>query len=494
MSVWRARSLPWVALLLLPLLVPAGRAVWSRAQEVSSTLSRAQAVKDIEDFRRRLLAVHPDPHRRVSAAALDAHFERAVQSLPPRVHPDHLFEVLAGIAARLGDSHTSVAPPRPASELLLPVHVNGRTVVLTTELGPLPPGSRVSHLDEQPVGALLASIRALASAESDAAIDVVLPAFIPFAHRRRGARPDRVVLDAVTPNGTTLRATVTRAEIDDAQHPAVESGVFPNGTVYLHLRTMAGEVGEYGRYFRDFFAGLEKSDATGLIVDLRDNDGGNTLVGQMLLSYLTRRPYRIFAEKRWRVSRHMQDRVRGMGAWSERYLAAAPGGYLVEVPPLESPPEVKHSFRGPSVLLIGPRTRSAAMMTANAARDFDLLPVLGSPTTSPPNFFGESYRYNLPHSGLRASISSAEFIRANGDANDPGTVLPHLEVADADGIASVQDEVVAVGIALIERHAELAGQAAGRGNADASDAAPARGAELTEVDPNAPLANRLDFR
>ncbi|MEM8608785.1 MAG: S41 family peptidase [Myxococcota bacterium] len=489
MLVWRGRSMPWFGLALLPILV--SPAIWPDGEAGNPQLSREQAKADLEDFRRRLLEVHPDPHRRATPTELDAQFERAIGDLPASVSHDELYVTLAKIASRLGDSHTSVAPPRVDSELTLPFYVAAETVILARDAGPLPAGSRVLRVDGYSVEAILDSIRPLASAESAGAVDVVLPSLFAFGHRRFGASAKGAVLDAVTPEGTPLQVSLSRADLDVENDNAVESGFFPNGAVYLRVRTMAGSVREYRDFFRDFFAELERANAPGLIVDFRDNDGGNTLVGQMLLSYLTRRPYRIFGEKRWRVSTPMQHHMRNMGPWADRYCNATPGEYIREVPPLEPPPPVEHRFRGPSVLLIGPRTRSAAMMTANAARDFDLLPVLGTPTTSPPNFFGESYRYDLPHSGLRASISTAEFIRANGDSADPGTVAPHLEVPDRLGLVSVQDEVVSVALALIDRHAELlAGGREGRNFEDSKPSTPS----IAESAGPQPLAKRADFR
>ncbi|MEM7139027.1 MAG: S41 family peptidase [Myxococcota bacterium] len=438
------------------LLGSAAGATWLRPTDHATELTRPEALEDIEDFQERLMAVHPDPHRSVAASELERQFAKAKASLPETVSPELLFQVLAPIAAAVRDSHTSLAPPRAEADLVLPLRVHGDEIRLARALHPLPAASRVLRVDGHSAASVLGLVRSFASAEHPAAVDVVLPGLIPFARRLLGLSPHRAVLEVVTPDGIEMRAVITKHTVQSTRTPAVESGVFPNGVIYLRLDTMAGDLQEHRDYLSEFFAWVAEVRPPGLIIDLRENDGGNTQVGSTLLSYLTARPHRIFGQKRWRVSRYMQERVREMGRWSEPYLAASPGSFLRESPPVDAPAAIEHAFAGPSVLLIGPRTRSAAMMTANAARDFDLAPVLGEPTTSSPNFFGESYRYWLPNSRLRASISSAEFIRANGDALDRGPVIPHANLSDEDGIVSPQDEVVAVAIALIERHQTLA--------------------------------------
>lgn len=416
------------------------------------------------------MLVHPDPQRRIPSARLKARFDEAIAGLPARIDLDGLFLILARITASLGDSHTTVAPPDVGSELWLPLRIEGNAVFLRREVGSLPSGSRISRFDGRPAEALLDIIRPLTGAETGAAIDAALPRLIPFALRQAGAATGEVVLDAVTPQGDRVRATVAHHHLDElAEEDAVEGVVLPGGTLYLRVRTMAGQLDEYQRYFREMFAWVDESATRGLIIDLRENSGGSTMVGELLLRHITTRPYRMFGKKRWRVSSLMQEQLRGMGEWSKQYLAASPGTYLEEEPPLKPPPEVEHRFDGPRVVLIGPRTRSAAMMMANATRDFDLALVLGMPTSSPPNYFGESYRYELPNSGLRVSISSAEFVRANGDASDGDPVLPHLEIPTDEPIGSSRDETLAAALYVIDRHF-----AATRGRGARADASPTK--------------------
>jgi len=42
----------------------------------------------------------------------------------------------------------------------------------------------------------------------------------------------------------------------------------------------------------------------------------------------------------------------------------------------------------------------------------------------------------MPHSGLRATISTAAFIRASGDATDETTVQPHISLVSSSTIGT----------------------------------------------------------
>lgn len=52
------------------------------------------------------------------------------------------------------------------------------------------------------------------------------------------------------------------------------------------------------------------------------------------------------------------------------------------------------------------------------------MPVLGSPTGGVPSSHGEIGFHRLGNSGLIVSFCSALFLRASGDADDVGPVLP----------------------------------------------------------------------
>ena len=450
------RSIPFAALALVPVLASlSADSGGPEPDDGSRTLTRDEARLDLELFRDRLFGVHPDPYRHRSRPELESEIQRTIAALPDGVDLDALFVSLATVAASIRDSHTAVAPPRQSSELRLPFRIFGDRAYLSQDVGKLPAGSRITHVDGRAIEDLIAVARPLAPGETEAAVDVAIAQYLGFVRRRLGSPQDSAVLRGTSSSGSSAEVTVSRQDLTRPEQIAFESVRFPDGTVYLRLTTMFGELAEFRRAFIEFFTAIEDPLARGLIVDLRENAGGSTIVGQMLLEYVTRRRHRMFGLKRWRVSREMQHAVRNEGAWAGAYLAALPNTILEQEPPISKPTPVPHRFAGPCVLLIGPRTRSAAMMTANAARDFGLALVVGTPTSSPPNYFAEAFRFVLPHSRLEVSISTAEFVRANGDYADPAVVLPHVEAGTPRAVAAANDETVGAAVMLIDRFHEI---------------------------------------
>ena len=82
-------------------------------------------------------------------------------------------------------------------------------------------------------------------------------------------------------------------------------------------------------------------------------------------------------------------------------------------------------------------------MLANAVADYDLATLIGEETAETPNSFGEVYSFDLPHTRLSVGVSTARFVRANGDAEDRGGVRPDIAV-----VATSEDERRGIDAAL----------------------------------------------
>jgi len=111
-------------------------------------------------------------------------------------------------------------------------------------------------------------------------------------------------------------------------------------------------------------------------------------------------------------------------------------------------------FEGPVCFLIGPRTASSAMMTADAIEAFDLATLLGEETGAVPNAFGETYPFDLPNTHLPMGVSSALFVRASGDAQDRRGVRPDIELpSSAADVLMGRDEVLELALEWVREQA-----------------------------------------
>jgi len=213
---------------------------------------------------------------------------------------------------------------------------------------------------------------------------------------------------------------------------------------------MSGEPEAFRTFLDDTFRQLSGHAIQGLVVDMRQNSGGDSSVGEELLSYITDKPYKMADRKEWKVSQQYKDYLRESptDGSASRYRKAAVGEILTYAGQTTKPRDNSLRFKGAVCFLIGPRTFSSAVMLANAVGDFKLATLIGEETGGTPNEFGEVYTFKLPNSGIAVSISSARWVRANGDATDRHGVMPDIAVK-----ASSDDRVRGID-AVLERARE----------------------------------------
>jgi len=181
---------------------------------------------------------------------------------------------------------------------------------------------------------------------------------------------------------------------------------------------------------------------------------GDSTLGEVFLTRVTDKPYRMAARLVWRRSAESDELFRMMAKPMWRWLTIALPLFIPEYTKLKCGEEVSYEFKathrpqvepgfdGSTVLLIGEGTYSSAMMFADGVRTYDLMLTIGQPTGGVPNALGDVGPFQLPNSRIVVNFSQKMFIRASGDESDLGPVRPHIEVASvADRDAALEHAV-----------------------------------------------------
>ncbi len=212
--------------------------------------------------------------------------------------------------------------------------------------------------------------------------------------------------------------------------------------IYAH-RVLEGNVGyldvpsfniRYQKRFAAFletaFTDFKNKDVDRLVIDLRENTGGAHDVSDLLMAYLTDRPYSAISGVTARIT--------------EENIALIPGaslGDVISVPfqqtitPQENFPL---RFEGEVYALIGGLTYSQAIAFATTLQDYEVATLAGEETEGPGNQTGQVQLSPLPNTGIEALAPIYIFVRANGDKSR-SPVVPDIVIKDDsfDAMASV---------------------------------------------------------
>jgi C-terminal processing protease CtpA/Prc len=179
-----------------------------------------------------------------------------------------------------------------------------------------------------------------------------------------------------------------------------------------------------------------------LIIDVRENGGGEDSMATELLRHLTEKPFRLLASTRVRRSQEARDTgksiIRIPFRWMGLPLLMAEGRdyYFGDVGSLSKPdtrpiktwPRGEPFFDGRVCVLTGPHTFSAATEFAEAVKAFGLATIVGEETGGQPNSFGNAFTFPLRRSGLSAQIATVTGERASGNVEDFKPVIPDIVV------------------------------------------------------------------
>jgi hypothetical protein len=438
-----------------------------------------------------IVALHertnPNPYLRVSKESILALAERLKASIDrPMTRREFLPLVMEMQAGYRSDHYGQGVPSEDLAaafargERLLPFRAapegDGLVVVAVAESErAIEPGDRIVRIGNVPAAEHLARLRALQPGESERwrdvcvreyfrvnswVVGITLPTEVEFM-RPDGSR-QIVTVEGVgdgarkaertaaggappttpaAPHGETL---VDRPPFRCMLLPSDPPGAAP--IALIDFPTMDGTLGgQWDTFLDEAIAAANARRAAGIIVDIRENGGGSTDLGDALLARVTDRPYRMNSRLVWRRSAESDElfRMKAKPMW--RWLIIALPLFIPEYTKLNhgealtyefeatSRPRVETSFDGPACLLIGDQTFSAAMDLADGVRTYDLMLTIGQPTGGVPNSLGDIGPFQLPHSRTVVSYSMKLFVRASGDESDLGPVLPHIDVAPTAG-------------------------------------------------------------
>ena len=197
---------------------------------------------------------------------------------------------------------------------------------------------------------------------------------------------------------------------------------------------------KFKKFLKKTFQVIKDNNINKLIIDIRENGGGDASLNDLLLAYITKNSYRQSSGRYWKVSQEAKnaysankvyDKIFGKDFMS-KYMNT-PNQEIIESldgedDELISPISPKNYFNGTSCILIGPNTFSSANFLADAVKTYDLTTLIGTSTGEYTNDFGEQLSFDLQNSGSTIYVSSTLDVAANGDNSILEPVHPDVEV------------------------------------------------------------------
>lgn len=238
------------------------------------------------------------------------------------------------------------------------------------------------------------------------------------------------------------------ARIGSSSSKPYEFRLLENGIGYLNYRSMQNSKAEpFDVFLSQTFIKLKDSSAKGLVIDLRENGGGNSQLGEMLISYFNKKPYIFAGGMKWKISSHYKTFLKSSPNYNEAdhrfYLSQKDGDTYVYInQELKKSTPKEPFFEGKVAFLIGTGTFSSANMLADGVVSYQLAQTFGEPTGESPNDFGEMFNFMLPNTHIIARGSTKMFTRADKDEKNFGPVVPNVIVKPTSADIQLKKDMV----------------------------------------------------
>ena len=206
---------------------------------------------------------------------------------------------------------------------------------------------------------------------------------------------------------------------------------FHKAAAYLDPGHFNGDQLTYRSFVDSAFAMIRERGCRQLIIDLRNNAGGDAF-SNYLVSYLADRPFNWNARFVLRTSELLQQHIR-RGDITTNYARAILEHTAGETFPLSFrvyPPQPEsRRFTGKVYALINRQTHSQAAVTAAQLQDYGWATLVGEETAEYPTLQASQFQYTLPQTGITVNAAKGYIVRVSGNEAQRG-VMPDMLVQD----------------------------------------------------------------
>jgi len=203
------------------------------------------------------------------------------------------------------------------------------------------------------------------------------------------------------------------------------------------------------KFIDDAFKSFIDKQAAQLILDLRDNPGGDNSFSDPIIAWFADRPFRFSSNFKVRVSpqstaanqARLESNPGNSGSTSHllaNLYASTENGQTVLFPIPEVKPRLAPRYDGDVYVLVNRYSFSNAVSTAALIQDYGFGVIMGEQTADMATTYGAMERFSLPNTGIIVGYPKALIVRPNGNETvhpvSPDVYLPAPRIRGAKDV------------------------------------------------------------
>jgi len=208
---------------------------------------------------------------------------------------------------------------------------------------------------------------------------------------------------------------------------------FYDQAAYLNPGNFSGDKAKYQAFLDSAFMILKNQEGANLIIDLRNNGGGDDSFSDYLVSYIADRPFRWSSSYSLKSSAILKANVRKSRdttrAFWKSVLDHKNGSTYEYIFEEYQPQPTAKRFKGEVFVLVNRQSHSQAAVTAAQIQDYGYGTIVGEETGDFPSLIASQFQYKLPNTSIEVNVSKGKIVRVNGSEEQEG-VIPDIVIQD----------------------------------------------------------------
>jgi hypothetical protein len=432
-------------------------------------IRKDKAVSDLNFMIHTLENVHPDIYHIISKDSFSLILNKEIAILPEKITELDFYKICARLTSHFRSGHTRVR-----EDLLFAKFILGRAFPFETKIiddklfiinnlslfSSIPVGSEIIEINNKSLKQIISEWSKLVSYENIAYRNYLITKPINI-----GIWNDfkRFRIKFIDFNSGKIKEKVVNGGVASNIYQFLKSKFHrPQKSFYKELAPEIGYIGffsctdlkDYIQFYQSTFTKIRDDGIKHLIIDIRDNGGGYSIIADELMQYIINQPFNTTDSAILKVSNELiaTGKVKNK-LWDRKDVE--PGKTYTRIPELIQLRENPLRFKGNTYLLTNNGTFSAAVGFASAFRCYGHGTIIGEETGGVTVNFGDVHIFKLPNTGLKIMTSWEQAFSSCGIDNQRG-VLPDFEVTNSNwDYVNNKDRVLEFTLNLIKEKKRL---------------------------------------
>lgn len=429
----------------------------------NSAFSSEQVLSDLKTLRRSLEEVHYNMYAYTSKDEIDSIYFH----LKASVKEDSLtllktINLYQGLISSVNNGHTEIDFPvqsyfeyAEAGGTIFPIEIafeSGKALVRKnwSDNESLQPGTEVISINGMTMREILDVIYPQISAERPYFKNTKIELYsLPRLYWQVFGEQEEFVVETLS-EGKSKKHTIKAVKLlegyellrDEILNARMKLKFFKDAA-YLNPGNFSGDETKYRTFIDSSFQAINQKGVSNLIIDLRNNGGGDDPFSDYLVSYIADKPFKWCSSFTLKTSNFLKEQVRKTQDTTSAYWSSILTHDDGDVYPYEfkayEPQSKEKRYEGAVYVLVNRQSHSQSAVTAAQIQDYEFGTIVGEETGDFPSLYASQFTYSLPATGIPVKVSKGYIVRVNGNTEARG-VIPDIFIKDH--LLDEEDEIL----------------------------------------------------